>query len=59
MWIFFVLAEDSIRNVERSRGLGDVYRKQLGHGPGPMAQGRGSLGPLYIIAHDLDRTEIL
>ena len=35
----------------------------LGPGPGPWArahaQGPGSLGPLYIIAHDLDRTKIL
>ena len=27
--IFFFKAEDGIRDVERSRGLGDVYKRQL------------------------------
>ena len=27
MWLFFQ-AEDGIRDVERSRGLGDVYKRQ-------------------------------
>ncbi len=26
---FFFQAEDGIRDVERSRGLGDVYKRQL------------------------------
>ena len=28
VWIFFQ-AEDGIRDVERSRGLGDVYKRQV------------------------------
>ncbi len=32
--VFFFQAEDSIRDLVRSRGLGDVYRRQfLGRGP--------------------------
>ena len=27
--IFFFQAEDGIRDVERSRGLGDVYKRQI------------------------------
>ena len=29
---FFFQAEDGIRDVERSRGLGDVYKRQILHG---------------------------
>ena len=29
---FFVQAEDGIRNLVRSRGLGDVYKRQTGNG---------------------------
>ena len=29
VWNFFFQAEDGIRDVERSRGLGDVYKRQL------------------------------
>ena len=29
--IFFFQAEDGIRDLVRSRGLGDVYKRQLGH----------------------------
>ena len=28
MWIFFFQAEDGIRDLVRSRGLGDVYKRQ-------------------------------
>ena len=28
MLVFFFQAEDGIRDVERSRGLGDVYKRQ-------------------------------
>ena len=28
IWLFFQ-AEDGIRDVERSRGLGDVYKRQM------------------------------
>ncbi len=27
--VFFFQAEDGIRDVERSRGLGDVYKRQV------------------------------
>ena len=29
LWIFFFQAEDGIRNQPRSRGLGDVYKRQI------------------------------
>ena len=29
---FFFQAEDGIRDVERSRGLGDVYKRQVYYG---------------------------
>ena len=28
-WVFFFQAEDGIRDLVRSRGLGDVYKRQL------------------------------
>ena len=28
-WIFFFQAEDGIRDLVRSRGLGDVYKRQV------------------------------
>ena len=28
MWFFFFQAEDGIRDLVRSRGLGDVYKRQ-------------------------------
>ena len=31
--VFFLQAEDGIRDLVRSRGLGDVYKRQVG-GPG-------------------------
>ena len=31
---FFVQEEDGIRDLVRSRGLGDVYKRQLRHRPG-------------------------
>ena len=29
LWVFFFQAEDGIRDLVRSRGLGDVYKRQL------------------------------
>ena len=29
MWFFFFQAEDGIRDLVRSRGLGDVYKRQV------------------------------
>ena len=31
VWFFFFQAEDGIRDLVRSRGLGDVYKRQLQH----------------------------
>eukprot|EP00831_Metopus_contortus_P031848 TRINITY_DN25874_c0_g1_i1.p2 TRINITY_DN25874_c0_g1~~TRINITY_DN25874_c0_g1_i1.p2 ORF type:complete len:128 (-),score=51.25 TRINITY_DN25874_c0_g1_i1:37-420(-) len=33
--VFFFQAEDGIRDVERSRGLGDVYKRQVEDIPNP------------------------
>ena len=43
--IFFFQAEDGIRDLVRSRGLGDVYKRQVGqqHGPMRRAVGRPAL----------------
>ena len=30
LWVFFFQAEDGIRDLVRSRGLGDVYKRQAG-----------------------------
>ena len=40
--VFFFQAEDGIRDLVRSRGLGDVYKRQLLH--------RGPLGQLFVDA---------
>ena len=31
MWLFFFQAEDGIRDAQESRGLGDVYKRQVIH----------------------------
>ena len=41
--IFFFQAEDGIRDLVRSRGLGDVYKRQ-GGSRGPPAAGRPPIG---------------
>ena len=49
----FFQAEDGIRDVERSRGLGDVYKRQLSH--------LGILNHFHIIiesAFNLNKTKI-
>ena len=40
LWFFFQ-AEDGIRDLVRSRGLGDVYKRQLQEGPDGLAVGGG------------------
>ena len=35
----FFQAEDGIRDVERSRGLGDVYKRQIMNRPNDVAKG--------------------
>ena len=32
LFFFFFQAEDGIRDLVRSRGLGDVYKRQVGEG---------------------------
>ena len=36
--VFFFQAEDGIRDLVRSRGLGDVYKRQLSMGRGTMTR---------------------
>ena len=36
---FFFQAEDGIRDLVRSRGLGDVYKRQVDHYPMTLQQG--------------------
>src|SRR5665811_1868929 len=43
--LFFFQAEDGIRDLVRSRGLGDVYKRQLSLDP--YMRGRMSDGPSY------------
>ena len=42
MYVFFFQAEDGIRDLVRSRGLGDVYKRQVqGGGAADPAAGSG------------------
>ena len=41
VFFFFFQAEDGIRDLVRSRGLGDVYKRQA---QGPVAQGEFTSG---------------
>ena len=38
MCVFLFQAEDGIRDLVRSRGLGDVYKRQAGEAPEPGLQ---------------------
>ena len=40
VWCFFFQAEDGIRDAQESRGLGDVYKRQMSNS---TAAGRGSV----------------
>ena len=43
VFFFFFQAEDGIRDLVRSRGLGDVYKRQVyGRAPFVLARGEGS-----------------
>ena len=50
----FVQAEDGIRDLVRSRGLGDVYKRQLGHGEAVYDVGAGQTQahPLTLLHGD-------
>ena len=43
-FVFFFQAEDGIRYLVRSRGLGDVYKRQLQRRPGVPVDGPGGAG---------------
>ena len=47
-WSFFFQAEDGIRDLVRSRGLGDVYKRQRGELPLPglSVPGRAFCAPV-------------
>ena len=45
---FFFQAEDGIRDLVRSRGLGDVYKRQ---GQGSPGAGGGAAGDLLVTIH--------
>ena len=48
---FFFQAEDGIRDVERSRGLGDVYKRQVSVGAcaPEVSFCLNSLGHIYLV----------
>ena len=48
MVFFFFQAEDGIRDLVRSRGLGDVYKRQAFHIPTPV----GNYNPDWAIAFE-------
>ena len=54
--VFFFQAEDGIRDLVRSRGLGDVYKRQRGH-LGEFLDEHGALGAQVLhdelVVHDL------
>ena len=54
VWFFFFQAEDGIRDLVRSRGLGDVYKRQVFNG------GRGALpgGRYGQVGHELLEIEV-
>ncbi len=52
--IFFFQAEDGIRDLVRSRGLGDVYKRQIFTHSDPEAQPRG--GPKADISETFRST---
>ena len=45
--VFFFQAEDGIRDLVRSRGLGDVYKRQLLGCPRQLAGGAGAGSALF------------
>ena len=43
-FLFFFQAEDGIRDLVRSRGLGDVYKRQATHSPATVLSHAGARG---------------
>ena len=50
-FFFFFQAEDGIRDAQESRGLGDVYKRQVL--PRPMVAGEGPLEEVRAILADV------
>mgnify|MGYP007112066438 CR=1 FL=1 len=50
-FFFFFQAEDGIRDLVRSRGLGDVYKRQVFHQPGPVLL---HLEEVVLLLHELE-----
>ena len=61
MCVFFVQAEDGIRDLVRSRGLGDVYKRQLlcdaDPAPGPGPGKWSGVQPALVLAAASSRTQ--
>ena len=54
-FLFFFQAEDGIRDLVRSRGLGDVYKRQVHHeADRPAACGGDDqrIDEAHVVAHD-------
>ena len=58
--MFCFQAEDGIRDLVRSRGLGDVYKRQVGGQVGQRAQGdtRIDAGQCRVFADVIDAGEV-
>eukprot|EP00831_Metopus_contortus_P042494 TRINITY_DN33709_c0_g1_i1.p2 TRINITY_DN33709_c0_g1~~TRINITY_DN33709_c0_g1_i1.p2 ORF type:complete len:106 (+),score=39.60 TRINITY_DN33709_c0_g1_i1:87-404(+) len=56
-FVFFFQAEDGIRDVERSRGLGDVYKRQNAEYMGNNAQALTDPEAKKEIANNADNYE--
>ena len=55
--MFFFQAEDGIRDLVRSRGLGDVYKRQVidvGCGSGILSIAALKLGATKVLGVDID-----
>ena len=52
--IFFFQAEDGIRDLVRSRGLGDVYKRQVGNGTMYGASGDTPANVLVFFRRGID-----
>ena len=56
LWIFFFQAEDGIRDLVRSRGLGDVYKRQ-GYAQGSWYRPELSAQSAFFKINDLNQIE--
>ena len=50
MFFFFFQAEDGIRDLVRSRGLGDVYKRQHLHGARRLIESDGQIRDFFGIS---------